>query len=165
MNRYYDLGRLNSLFEKLKLAKLQSEFEQIESSIWQVWMDAQSDIMNHKMLEGTDYMAQQEYCEAIATFTEMTERWETYSEAWNKRATVYYLKGEYKKSLEDISKTLTIEPRHFGALSGRATIYRELCYDRGVMDTLCLMQALMPGKNALDKQIKEVQSRLGPFGK
>ena len=161
MNRYYDLERLDQLFGKLKIAKGSNEFEELEASIWQVWMNAQSDTINKKMLEGTSYMAKQDYCQAILVFTEMTERWETYSEAWNKRATVYYLKGEFKKSLEDIEKTLHLESRHFGALSGRATIYRELCYDKGIIRTLNQMQALMPGKNSLLKQIKEVQSRLG----
>jgi len=160
MNRYYDLERLHHLFIKLKLAKKQGEFEDLEASIWQVWMNAKSDIINKKMLEGTGYMAQQEYCQAIMVFTEMTERWETYSEAWNKRATAYYLQGEYKKSLEDIEEVLSIEPRHFGALSGKATIYRELCYDKGIIITLNQMLQLMPGKDSLVDQLKEVKSRL-----
>jgi len=161
MNRYYDLAQLQQFFEQLKIAQKDNQFEELESSIWQVWMDARSETMNKKMLEGTSYMAEQEYCQAIMVFTEMTERWATYSEAWNKRATAFYLQGEFKNSLADIERTLFIEPRHFGALSGKATIYRELCYDKGVIKTLDAMRQLMPQKTSLVKQIEEVQARLG----
>lgn len=160
MHRFYDLKQLQLLFERLKVTLDQNEIDALEASIWQVWMDARSETINKKMLEGAKYLAEQEYCQAIFVFTEMTERWEAYSEAWNKRATAYYLKGEYKKSLGDIATTLSIEPRHFGALSGKATIYRELCFDKGVIITLKEMQELMPGKASLQKQIDEIISRL-----
>lgn len=160
MNRYYDIKELELLFNELRIASLDDKVNGLEAAIWQVWMDARSETINKKMLEGTEYMAEQEYCQAIMVFTEMTERWETYSEVWNKRATAYYLKGEFKNSLADIVTTLSIEPRHFGALSGRAAIYRELYYDKGVIKSLIEMQELMPGKSSLAKQIDEVRSRL-----
>ena len=49
-----------------------------------------------------------------------------WSEAWNKRATVYFLMNEFKNSLDDIDKVLSIESRHFGALSGQARIFIKL---------------------------------------
>ena len=49
-----------------------------------------------------------------------------WSEAWNKRATVYFLMSQFTNSLNDIDKVLDIEPRHFGALSGQARIFIKL---------------------------------------
>jgi len=123
-------------------------------------MDAQSETINAKMEEGTAYLDDQDFCCAIMVFDEMIEKWSGYAEPWNKRATAHYLNGEFKKSLDDIEQVLALEPRHFGALSGKANIYREIFYDRGVVKTLKDLQKLMPGKELLNKQIEEVISRL-----
>ena len=56
-------------------------------------------------------------------FSETIELSPDFAEAWNKRATVYFLQGELEKSIADIDKTLELEPQHFGALDGLAEIY------------------------------------------
>ncbi|MEM1137304.1 MAG: hypothetical protein AAGI07_15810 [Bacteroidota bacterium] len=160
MQRYYDTYKLDKLFHQLREANGEKEIAEIETVIWSVWMDAGSQTINAKMEEGMVFMDDEDYHEAIKVFKEMEKRWVTYSEVWNKKATAYYLNGEFNNSLINIEKTLAIEPRHFGALSGKATIYREIGYDKGVVKTLKQMQQLMPGKVMLNKQIEELVSKL-----
>ena len=68
---------------------------------------------------------QRNYQYALHIFTKIINKDPKWSEAWNKRATLLYLMGDYDRSLSDIKHVLELEPRHFGALSGRVTnIYK-----------------------------------------
>ena len=49
-----------------------------------------------------------------------------FTEAWNKRATLRFIKGDYAGSEADIYEVLIRQPRHFGALSGLGLINMKL---------------------------------------
>ena len=68
-------------------------------------------------------MNAQAVSEAMVVFTQVTISYPDYAEAWNKRATLHYLIGDAEASEADIKKTLELEPRHFGALSGLGLVY------------------------------------------
>ena len=55
-------------------------------------------------------------------FSELTRQVPQFAEGWNKRATVLYLLGRFHESSVDVERTLQLEPRHFGALSGKGLI-------------------------------------------
>ena len=60
---------------------------------------------------------------AVRFFNNLIEEDPNFAEAWNKRATVYFMMGDFDKSMQDIIKTLELEPRHFGALDGMGLIF------------------------------------------
>ena len=72
---------------------------------------------------GTQRMNSRRYPEALLIFSQITENFPRYAEGWNKRATLYYMLGSFEESIADIEKTLELEPRHFGALSGLGLVY------------------------------------------
>ena len=78
------------------------------------------------MARGVQQMEAQDYKAAIATFGDIIRRKPEFAEGWNKRATVYYLAGEDRKSIADCAEVLKRNPRHFGALSGLGLIYTRL---------------------------------------
>ncbi len=70
------------------------------------------------MRMGTRSMDAGQFDQAIGIFSSLIQKAPDFAEAWNKRATIYFMIGDYTLSVEDVDRTLALEPRHFGALSG-----------------------------------------------
>ena len=115
---------LNTLFKELLNAKNLQQAEKLEDQIWNKWTrHPNNDYLTNKLENGTYSMYHQQYRMALKLFTDVINEDPKWAEGWNKRATLLFILGDYKKSLDDIEKVLDLEPRHFGALSGRAQIY------------------------------------------
>ena len=117
---------LNKLFLELK-KDIPSLSSRIAQQIWMLWSTHPTDQKLTSILdEGSRMVQDQQYNRAIDVFTEAIELDPTWAEAWNKRATVYYIVGEFQKSQEDIDKVLELEERHFGALAGQGMVNIQL---------------------------------------
>ena len=116
-------SRLNNLFARLQVGADLSTIRMTENQIWEIWLQHPNADVERLMDLGTQHMNQRQFPEALLIFSQITERYPNYAEGWNKRATLYYLLGDLDASLADIEKTLTLEPRHFGALSGQGLVY------------------------------------------
>ena len=118
---------LNTLFNQLEKVNNLKSATLLEKEIWSIWNKHPT---NNKLTErlefGTELMQYGDYNYALRVFDNIIVTDPKWSEAWNKRATVYFLMSQFKKSLNDIDKVLNIEPRHFGALSGQARIFIKL---------------------------------------
>ena len=124
-NVYSD--NLNILFKELLNAKNLQQAEKLEDQIWNNWTrHPNNDYLTNKLENGTYSMYHQQYRMALKLFTDVITEDPKWAEGWNKRATLLFILGDYEKSLDDIEKVLDLEPRHFGALSGRAQIYLSL---------------------------------------
>ena len=118
---------LNNLFHQLQIIDNSKNAALLEQKIWSIWNEHPSDFKLTEKLEfGTELMQYGDYNYALKVFSNILENDPKWSEAWNKRATVYFLMNQFTNSLDDIDKVLNIEPRHFGALSGQARIFIKL---------------------------------------
>ena len=154
-------AQLEELFQQLQTTESRAETELLQADIWQVWLDTGTPKTDQWMAQGLTAMSDQEYDEAIDLFTQIIEAQPQYAEGWNKRATAYYLRGNYKAAIDDIERTLALEDRHFGALSGLVSIYRTIGDDRGALRTLERLADIMPGDEAVQQQIYRVRGELG----
>ena len=117
---------LDKLFLELK-KDIPSLSSRIAQQIWMLWSTHPTDQKLTSLLdEGSRLIQDQQYNRAIDVFTEAIELDPTWAEAWNKRATVFYMVGEFQKSQEDIDKVLELEERHFGALAGQGMVNIQL---------------------------------------
>jgi len=118
---------LENLFDQLGKVGNSKNAELLEKKIWSVWSKHPNDSKLTEKLEfGTELMQYGDYDYALKVFNNILVTDPQWSEAWNKRATVYFLMSQFTNSLDDINKVLSIEPRHFGALSGQARIFIKL---------------------------------------
>ena len=114
--------RLAELFRSLKATDSVSKAVFFESKIWRIWMEHYDPEVESAMFQGVEAMKLQQFEQAFGLFSLLIKLAPDYAEGWNKRATVLYLMGRFKDSEADVMRTLELEPRHFGALSGQGLI-------------------------------------------
>jgi tetratricopeptide (TPR) repeat protein len=101
--------------------------------VWVLWTRSGDDAIDELMKKGADQVGAGELDAAIATYSEVIKRKPAFAEGWNKRATVLFLAGDYKRSLADCDQVMKRNPHHFGALAGFGQIYFRLDqYDKAI---------------------------------
>ena len=116
-------AELDQLFNTLSQSETLEEANATITNIWQIWRTDTEDSVNIQMMRrGIGFMEQGDYINAEAMFTRIINRDNGFMEAWNKRATIRFMRGDLQGSVDDINEVLKREPRHFGALSGLGMI-------------------------------------------
>ncbi len=150
-------SELNRLFNELKI-KDQSSSLKIELKIWKIWSThPNNDELTSMLSLGSDFVNNNQYPKAVETFTKVIEIDPSWAEAWNKRATVLYMMGEFEKSQNDIDEVLKLEKRHFGALAGQGLVNIKLeNYEKAIMSYKEAMK-IYPSMNSPKIMIKELE--------
>ena len=125
--------RLADLFTALAGAPGPAQALRVEGAIWKIWLDGGDPALDTVMARGIAAMTANRLRDAADRFTELILAAPEFAEAWNKRATVYYLMDRYEDSVRDIERTLALEPRHFGAISGMGLIFLERGDEEGAL--------------------------------
>jgi tetratricopeptide (TPR) repeat protein len=154
------LNDLDELFDRLRLATTPVEIETLQNGIWQVWLSTGDQALDKYLEAGMRALQAGDHTAAIKYFTQIIQTSPDYAEAWNKRATAYYLRGEYRASLDDIAETLRREPRHFGALGGQASIFRQLGEFKRALHVLERLLLLCPHLPGLQEQLFSLRELL-----
>ena len=150
-------NQLNKLFDELKIGNPILTFE-IEQKIWKIWSThPKRNKLTLMLSEGSNLVKIDQLNEAVKVFTKVIELDPNWAEAWNKRATVLYLLGEFQKSQNDIDKVLELEERHFGALAGQGLVNIQLKnYEKAIM-SYKKVQKIYPSMKSPKIMIKEIK--------
>ena len=119
-------ARLDMLFRTLSSTSNTQIIASTENKIWEIWFNHPNSDVERLMQIGVQRMNANRQSEAMLIFNELIANFPDYAEAWNRRATLHYLLGNYQESISDIENVLALEPRHFGALSGLGLVYLQL---------------------------------------
>ena len=125
-------ARLDILFALLAV-KDDPGWETVQNDIWVHWSQSGSDSLDLLLLRAGRAMESGDHELALRFLDDLVRLAPGFAEGWNKRATVYYLMGEFGHSVADIQQTLALESRHFGALSGLGIILELLGDKKGAM--------------------------------
>jgi tetratricopeptide (TPR) repeat protein len=125
---------LDFLFGALKAAPDEPSARHVEARIWAAWLQTPSDTVALLMVRSKAALDAHQTEVALKLLDAVIKLRPDYVEAWNRRATLYYLQNDYARSLADIQQVLVREPRHFGALAGLGMIMQDLGEDKRALE-------------------------------
>lgn len=137
-------ARLDKLFSDLKRERNPRAAERIANFIREEWGRSGSESIDLMMQWSAKAMDDKKFDTALDFLDQVTMLAPDYAEGWNRRATLHYMMNSYAKAMADIDRALRLEPRHFGALSGMAAIFK--AYDRkeAALDAYARVLAVYP---------------------
>jgi tetratricopeptide (TPR) repeat protein len=131
-----------------------------ERALWEIWSRSGNDDVDHLLRAGIVEMQHGQLEASIDTFSEVIRRQPDFAEGWNKRATVYYLVGEYRKSAADCDEVLKRNPSHFGALSGYGMIWLRLDEPARALERFEQALAVNPNLDSVRETIDALRTLL-----
>jgi tetratricopeptide (TPR) repeat protein len=151
---------LDFLFGALKAAPDEASAKHVEARIWAQWMHTTSDTAALLMVRAKAAMDVKQPDVALKLLDAVVKLRPDYVEAWNRRATLHYLKNDYVHSLKDIEQVLLREPRHFGALAGLGMIMQELGDEKRALDAFRKALAVNPHLEKVPELVKSLSEKV-----
>src|SRR5271155_2810353 len=151
---------LDFLFGALKAAPDEASAKHVEARIWAIWLQTPSDTVALLMTRAKAAMDAQNSEVALKLLDSVVKLRPDYVEGWNRRATLYYLRNDYTRSLEDIEQVLAREPRHFGALAGLGMIMQDLGDDKRALDAFRRALAVNPHIDKVPELVKTLTEKV-----
>jgi tetratricopeptide (TPR) repeat protein len=151
---------LDRLFDALKAAPDNESAKYVENRIWSMWLATDSDTTTLLMGRVKVAVEAKDIDLGIKLLSAVIEIKPDYIEAWNRRATLYYMKKDFDRSIADIEQVLKREPRHFGALSGLGMIFQELGDDKHALDAFRRALAVHPHLERIPELVKQLTEKV-----
>ena len=151
---------LDFLFGALKVAPDDITAKAVEERIWALWTASRSDTITLLMSRVQAATEAKDIDLAITLLDVVIKIKPKYVEAWNRRATIYYMKKDYGHALADIREVLRREPRHFGALSGLGLIMQDIGDDKQALEVYRRALAVYPRLQRIPDVVKTLQEKI-----
>jgi len=152
--------RLPALFDELQRATDPLSAVETERDIWRIWSLPDRREVSVPFAQGVLSMNEGKLKQAMALFSNVVKTAPDFAEGWNKRATVAYYLGDLDTSVHDIQKTLALEPRHFGAMSGLALIYEATGLHERALDVLIQVKEIYPAMAGIDERMRMLRDAI-----
>jgi tetratricopeptide (TPR) repeat protein len=157
-------SRLDGLFSELKRERNEKAAERTAGKIWQEWFKSGSASVDLMMQWSSEAMEAKKFDVALDFLDQVVILKPTYAEGWNRRATVHFMMQNYGKSMADIERTLELEPRHFGAMSGMAEIMKSTGRKELALDAYQRVLEIYPMMRSAQNEVAELSEELAGEG-
>ena len=151
---------LDFLFGALKVAPDEASAKHVEARIWAQWLHTPSDTAALLMMRAKAAMDAQQMDVALKLLDALVKLRPDWVEAWNRRATLYYLQNDYRRSLQDIEQVLIREPRHFGALAGLGMIMQDIGDEKRALEAFRKALAINPHMDKVPELVKTLSEKV-----
>ncbi len=148
--------KTDNLLDRLALTRDGREAKLVETMIWKQWVESGSPTGDLLLEYGATALNEKDPEKALGLLDALVETNPDFAEGWNKRATLNYYGGRYEQALIDVNKALTLEPRHFAALSGRGLVLEALNRKAEALESYRLALAVYPAMEGLKDKVREL---------
>ncbi len=147
---------LDDLYGKLAASSDADEAKGLATLIGTIWMRSGSDTANMLMGRAVDAIEAKNYPLALQVLDRVVVLQPQWAEAWNKRASVRFFAGDLDGSMADVEHVLKLEPKHFGALEGMATILQRTGFDKQALEVYRRALAVYPHQPEIEKTVEKL---------
>ena len=159
-----EISRLDKLFSDLKRERNEKAAERIANQIWTEWRKSGSASIDLMMQWSNEAAEKKKFDVALDFLDQVITLQPGFAEGWNRRATVHFMMDNYAKSMSDIEYTLRLEPRHFGALSGLASILKQTGRKALALDAYERTLAIYPMMRSAQSEVATLSDELAGEG-
>ena len=152
--------RLDDLFADLKRTSEEGAAKEISNRIRLEWQDSGSATVNLLIQWADKAMTEDKNTTALDYLDEIVTLRPDYVEGWNRRATLHFKMGNFRKSMSDINAVLELEPRHFGAIAGMAAILSTTGRDESAMEAWQRFLEIYPSERRAQKEYGDLVEKL-----
>ncbi len=153
-------ARLDRLFSDLKRERNEKAAERIAARIWNEWNHSGSASVDLMMLWAQQALDAKKFDMALDFLDQVVVLKPDYAEGWNRRATVHFAMNNWAKSMADIEQTLSLEPRHFGALAGMAAILKSRDSKQLALDAYGRVLSIYPMLRSAQAELASLSDEL-----
>lgn len=159
------LGEIGAMSDTPALIKRLRDADRLtrafaEYALWQVWSRSGDEKVDALFRLGVQQMQEGPGRESLATFSKIIELKPDFAEGWNKRATLYFIMGDYRKSLADCAEVLKRNPHHFGALAGYGQIYMRLDQPQRALEYFRRALYINPNLRGVEINIRKLEQEI-----
>jgi len=152
--------QLDVLFDQLAEPG-RDDWQRIEREITRIWSRSGSSSMDLLLRRGTEALEEEDIDAAVEHLTALTDHAPDFAEGWNARATAFFLMGEYALAIADVQRVLTLNPRHFGALSGLGIMLEQMGEIDLALEAMRTVQEINPNRPNVNQAVTRLERFTG----